>query len=130
MKITRFYAAASGESRFQEVEVPIDQPKRDGDGNTYHFSKPYASPGVMFVELPEGLVQTWHHAPARQIVVVVSGVLEVGTSDGQKRQWRTGETFIADDLTGKGHTTRVLEGPARLVFTHLPESFDFGRWSA
>jgi hypothetical protein len=123
MKLTRFYATEDGESRFTEIDLPIEHAQQDADGNTLRFSNGYASPDVRFAELPEGMVQSWHHAPARQIVVVLSGVLEVGTSDKQTRRWRAGEAFLADDLVGKGHTTRTVEGPARLLFAPLPPGF-------
>jgi hypothetical protein len=29
MKITRFHATAEGESRFEEAEIPIAQPRQD-----------------------------------------------------------------------------------------------------
>jgi quercetin dioxygenase-like cupin family protein len=130
MKITRFYATESGESRFVEIDIPIEHAQRDADGNTLRLSNSYASPNVRLAELPDGMVQSWHHAPARQIVVVLSGELEVGTSDGQTRRWRAGEAFLADDLTGKGHTTKTVGGPARVLFAPLPDGFDIGRWSA
>ncbi|HEV8714841.1 MAG TPA: hypothetical protein VGX03_18680 [Candidatus Binatia bacterium] len=130
MKITRFYATDAGESRFTEVDIPIEHAQQDADGNTLRFSHGYVSPDVRFAELPEGMVQGWHHAPARQIVVVLSGVLEVGTSDNQTRRWRAGEAFLADDLTGKGHTTRTVEGPVRVLFAPLPPGFVVERWSA
>ena len=129
MKITRFYATADGESRFVEIDVPIEHAQPDADGNTLRFSNAYVSPNVRFAELPEGMVQGWHHAPARQIVVVLSGVLEVGTSDNQTRRWRAGEAFLADDLTGKGHTTRTVEGPVHVLFAPLPPGFVVERWS-
>jgi hypothetical protein len=130
MKITRFYATESGESRFVELDVPIEHAQQDADGNTLLFSNSYASAQVRFAELPDGMVQSWHHAPARQIVVVLSGELEVGTSDSQTRRWHAGEAFLADDVTGKGHTTRTIGGPARVLFAPLPEGFDIGRWAA
>ena len=130
MKITRFFATEDGQSQFTEVDIPIEHAQQDADGNTLRFSNGYVSPNVCFAELPEGMVQGWHNAPARQIVIVLSGVLEVGTSDNQTRQWQAGEAFLADDLTGKGHTTRVVEGPARLVFAPLPPGFILERWSA
>ena len=130
MKITRFYATENGESRFVEIDIPIELGQRDADGNTLRFSNSYASPNVRFAELPDGMVQNWHHAPARQIVVVLSGELEVGTTDGQTRRWHAGEAFLADDLTGKGHTTKTIGGPARLLFAPLPDGFDIKRWSA
>jgi hypothetical protein len=57
-------------------------------------------------------------------------VVEVGTSDGEKRRWSAGGAFIPDDLTGKGHLTHVIEGPAMLAFIELPPDFDFARWSS
>jgi len=130
MKITRFYATENSESRFVEIDIPIDHGQRDADGNTLRFSNSYPSPNVRFAELPDGMVQSWHHAPARQIVVVLSGELEVGTTDGQTRRWHAGEAFLADDLTGKGHTTKTIGGSARVLFAPLPDGFDIGRWSA
>lgn len=129
MKVTRFHSTADGESRFQEIEIPINEQRRDQFGHTISQSGAWASPSIRFVELPAGLDQSWHHAPARQIVVVLSGTLEVGTSDNQKRRCIPGQAFIADDLTGKGHLTRVIDGPARLMFVQLPEGFDFDRWA-
>ncbi|MGH8336438.1 MAG: hypothetical protein ACRETL_06375 [Gammaproteobacteria bacterium] len=128
MKITRFHATAEGESRFEEVEIPITDPRRDEFGFVMHQSGAFASASIRFVELPVGLDQGWHHAPARQIVVLLKGTMEVGTSDGQKRQWSTGSAVIADDLTGKGHVTRVVEGPAVVMFVQLPDNFDVGSW--
>lgn len=129
MNVTRFYATENGESRFVEIDIPIEQAQRDADGNTLRLSNSYPSPSVRFADLPAGMVQSWHNAPARQIVVVLSGELEVGTSDGQTRRWGAGEAFLADDVTGKGHTTRTIGGPARVLFAPLPNGFDIGRWS-
>jgi hypothetical protein len=105
------------------------QPRPESSGPAINQSNAWPSPSVRFVQLPAGLDQSWHHAPARQIVVVLSGVVEVGTSDNQKRQCSAGQAFIADDLTGKGHTTRVLNGTAEVLFVQLPSNFDFARWA-
>ncbi len=125
MKVTRFHATDDGESRFQEIEIPINEQRRDQFGHTILQSGAWASPSIRFVELPAGLDESWHHAPARQIVVVLSGTLEVGTSDDQKRRCMPGQAFIADDLTGKGHLTRVVDGPARLMFRAVAGRFRF-----
>ena len=129
MKITRFFTTEDGGSRFTEIDIPIAHAQQDADGNTLRFSNAYASANVRFAELPEGMVQTWHNAPASQIVVVLSGVLEVGTTDGQTRRWRAGEAFLADDVTGEGHTTRTVDGPVRVLFAPLPVGFSVDRWS-
>ena len=70
-----------------------------------------------------------HVAPNRQIVVLLTGRLEVEVSDGEKRQWGPGGMFMADDTSGKGHRTRVLEGPAKLLFMRVPDDFDPAEWT-
>lgn len=130
MKITRFHATDDGGSRFEEIELPVTAERIDPFGNILHQSNAFNSPSVRFVELPSTLDQSWHHAPARQIVFVLYGVVEVGTSDGEKRRWGAGSAFIPDDLSGKGHLTRVIEGPAMLAFIELPPDFHLDRWSS
>jgi len=110
--------------------VPVDQSQPSSAGGILKQSNAWPSPAVRFVELPAGLDQSWHHAPARQIVLVLSGCVEVETSDNQKRRCTAGQAFIADDLTGTGHSTRVIEGPATVMFVELPQGFDVAKWSA
>jgi quercetin dioxygenase-like cupin family protein len=126
MKITTFETTSAGESKFRDIEIPLALQRDDGFGHTLSLSTPYASPNVQFVELPAGLDQDWHNAPARQIVVVLSGVIEVETTDGARRQWRAGEAFLPADVTGRGHRTRCIDGAVRLLFAPLPEEFGFG----
>ena len=130
MKITRFYTTDDGGSRFQEIEVPVNQPYADEFSNTYHLSNPFNSPSVRLVEFPAGMKQGWHNVPSRQMVMVLRGALEVVTTDNQTRRWGAGEVFVADDVTGKGHLTEVVEGPARVAFIQLPSNFDCDKWSA
>ena len=54
MKVTRFHATADGGSRFQEVEIPINQQRPDQFGHTILQSNAWASPSIRFVELPAG----------------------------------------------------------------------------
>lgn len=125
MDITTFVATADGGSRFESLRVSQDLWRDDGMGHRILLSVPYASPAVQLVELPAGMAQDWHNAPARQLVVVLSGVIEVETTDGQCRQWRAGEVFLPADVTGRGHRTRCLGGAVRLLFAPLPEGFAF-----
>jgi len=129
MKVTRFVATPDGGSRFEEIGIPISNPRQDADGHTLMLSNAYTSPGVCFVDLPEGLNQDWHQAPTRQIVVVLSGTVEVTTTDGETRRWSAGEAFIAADVSGRGHRTRTLGGPARLMFAPLPAGFSMEDWA-
>jgi len=121
MRLTTFEATADGGSRFRELDVPLDEPRDDGQGHTILMSEAWASPAVRFIELPAALAQDWHHAPARQVVVVLSGTIEVETSDGATRRWSAGEAFVPADLSGRGHRTRCIGGPVRLLFAPLAE---------
>ncbi|MGE3773818.1 MAG: hypothetical protein AB7I32_12920 [Gammaproteobacteria bacterium] len=122
MRLTTFEATPDGGSRFRDLDLALDVPRDDGQGHTLQMSEAWTSPAVRFVELPAGMAQDWHHAPARQIVVVLSGTIEVETTDGQTRRWQAGEVFLPADLTGRGHRTRCIGGAVRLLFAPLPET--------
>lgn len=125
MIITSFYTTSDGTSRFADVDVSCPNERHDEFGHVLRTSASYASPAVQFVELPAGMDQGWHTAPARQLVVVLSGEIEVETGDGEKRRWRTGDCFLPADVTGQGHRTRSIGGPVRLLFAPLPDGFAF-----
>ncbi len=129
MRVTRFHTTPDGGSAFDEVEVPAFAESVDAWGNSLALSAPFASPAVQVFNVPAGAFQSWHNAPRRQLCVVLKGVWEVGTTDGQKRRWGPGEAFLPDDVDGKGHTSEVLEGPVSILFVPLPEDFDLNAWS-
>ena len=128
MRITRFVESEDGGSRFEDVEVALPYPRQDAFGNTYHASSALASPDAVVVELPAGLDQDWHNAPQRQLVFVLEGEIEVETTDRETRRWRAGGLFAAEDVAGRGHLTRVLGGPARLLFLALPADVALTDW--
>jgi hypothetical protein len=57
---------------------------------------------------------------------VLSGTLEVETSDGKKHRCSSGDVFLADDVGSRGHRTRTIGGPARVLFVHLPAEAKVG----
>ncbi len=128
MKLTRFHDTPDGGSCFEEIEVAFSQSREDAFGHTLHQTRAFGTEDAVLVELPDGLDQGWHNAPARQIVFVLDGVIEVETTDHQRRRWGAGDAFFADDLRGKGHLTRVAGGPARVLFLRLPADFDPASW--
>ncbi len=125
MKLISMQATADGGSRFREVTVPLDLQRQDEFGHTLKLSTPYVSPAVQFVELPAGMDQDWHTAPARQLVVVLAGEIEVETTDGEMRRWRAGQAFVPADVSGRGHRTRCIGGAVSLLFAPLAEGVGF-----
>lgn len=124
MRITRFYETREGGSAFDEVEIVLGNENVDSWGNLLRTSTRFDSSGVQVFEAPVGAFQDWHNAPRRQLCIVLTGTWEIGTTDGEYRRWGPGEAFLPDDVDGTGHTSRVVEGPVRILFVPLGhESF-------
>ena len=126
MKIVRFVSAPDGGSQFVEVNLPVENASADAWGNTSRRSETLPAQSAMVTEMPEGLYQDWHPASRRQLLVVLSGTLEIETSDGRKHRCSSGEVFLADDVDSRGHRSRTIGGPARVLFVHLPPEANLG----
>lgn len=122
MKLTRIRAGEDGESHFEDLDLPLDTTQRRA--TTVSLAATSVALGLSAALEP----QDWHHAPRRQLVTVLEGVLEVEVGDGSKARFGPGDSFVADDLAGRGHLTRDLEGPVRLLYVHLPDDLDFTPW--
>ena len=95
-------------------------------GNTAHRSAVLPAQSTMVTKMPEGLYQDWHPATRRQLLFVLSGTLEIETSDGKKHRCSSGDVFLADDVGSRGHRSRTIGGPARVLFVHLPAEANLG----
>ena len=109
MKYTRIYADRNGESHFEDVGISM----KPGPANAGTISEMIAAKGVMFRQSGEYFIN-WHNAPRRQFVVNLTGSVEIVASDGEKRRLGPGSILLAEDLTGKGHTSRGLGGEERI----------------
>ena len=123
MKLTRIRAGDDGESHFEELDLPLDTTQRRATSDWLPGSE--TAIGVSEALGP----QDWHHAPRRQLVAVLSGMLEIEVGDGSTARFGPGDAFVADDLAGRGHLTRDIEGPVRLLYVHLADQLDFGGWA-
>ncbi len=121
MKITQFSTTADGGSHFEEIEIPLDDERQGADGYILMSSEKFSAQDITFVCLPEGLEQDWHPAPTRQLVQLITGSLEVTTTDNEVRRWGAGDVVIAADVTGRGHKTRVVGGPAMVMFVPIAD---------
>jgi hypothetical protein len=84
--------------------------------------------GVHFVETSVFEEESgWHNAPALQFVVILEGVIESETTDGEVRRFGPGSVTLAADITGRGHRARVVQSPLRIMFVPLAERPPF--WS-
>jgi quercetin dioxygenase-like cupin family protein len=51
-------------------------------------------------------VVDWHNPPRRELVIWLTGEVELETSDGDIRRLAAGNIVLAEDRTGKGHSSR------------------------
>src|SRR5262245_10756927 len=109
MRYVRIYTAADGGSKFEDLEI---------NGVVTHIvagmppllgSSPFQVGALRFVEQSNDATDCQAHvAPQRQWVVLLSGRVEVTTSDGKRREFHPGALALFEDTTGKGHLATPL----------------------
>ena len=60
---------------------------------------------------------TFHNAPARVYVFVLSGSLELEVASGDKRTLGPGEVALLEDMTGEGHISRGMAELGTVMLT-------------
>lgn len=108
--ITRLYTGPDGQTHAEEIEALSP----DGGNNAY---KLMANSGAVLNRAPPGRVADWHTAPRRQYVITLSGHGQVELIDGTKIDLGPGSIDLAEDLTGKGHITRVIGNEDRVTIS-------------
>ena len=106
--IVRLYTGDDGQSHIEEVTLPEDEAQNVNLD---------AALGLTFRRSEVGRFSDWHNAPRRQYVVTLSGQVEIGLGDGTVRRFGPGDVLLAEDLTGKGHTTKSVGDQPRVSVT-------------
>jgi hypothetical protein len=108
MKVTKIYADPTGESHFEDLDILLENKGTIGD-----LSDSQVVSDLVFRENEATYDWDFHHAPARQYIVLLDGAIEIETSDGEKRTFYGGEILLVEDTWGKGHRTRNIEAKRR-----------------
>ena len=111
--MTRLFTGPDGQTHAEEVEL-----KLTGDPLN-EVSEMFKVTGAEIHRAPAGRVNDWHVAPRRQLVITLSGRGEIEVSGGKKISLEPGHIELAEDLTGKGHITKVV-GNGDRVTIQLP----------
>jgi quercetin dioxygenase-like cupin family protein len=107
MGITRLYTGDDGESHIAELDLAAHP----------ELTSSQPATGIVFRSAEPGNFIDWHPAPRRQFVITLSGEAEIGLGDGTVYQFGPGHVNLAEDLTGRGHTTRVISKEPRVTAT-------------
>lgn len=115
MEVIHVYAGADGVSHVGRVKV-LGSPK------------PLPIESVIASSIAQG-VEDWHKAPAKTFTINVVGDIEAEVSDGTRVKIGKGDLVYLEDLTGKGHVTRLLT-PVANLFIRMKPDFDFLKWAS
>jgi hypothetical protein len=102
--ISRLYTGADGQSHSEDIDVAWRQSALRTELGESEATRVTSA---QFLRWPRGFVWEGHPASKRQYVIIVSGRGEVDMVGGTKVQLAPGRVLLAEDVTGRGHTTRV-----------------------
>lgn len=102
--LTRLYTGADAQSHAEDRQMAWRVAKLHPQLSD---SEPVKVTSVQFLRWPRGFVWAGHPASKRQYVIVVSGRGEVDVVGGNTVKLEPGRVLLAEDVTGKGHTTRI-----------------------
>jgi len=113
MPIFRLYSGSDGQSHLEELPLSFMP------GEIAEQSPAQAASSISFSRIKAGAFSDWHNAPRRQYVITLAGAIEIGLGDGSVHRLGPGDGILAEDLTGKGHTTRPIGNDTRVVVIPL-----------
>ncbi len=109
----RVYTGEDGKSHLEELS-PDFQPFVDTEGAHGEATALQAASGITIRRNDPGYFLDFHCAPRRQYTITLAGEVEIGTGDGTLKRFGPGTMLLAEDLTGEGHTTRVVGNETRV----------------
>ena len=122
MRYVRIEHDGAGGSRTTDVDVPLQEQPFAANVPPLLVSASTAADAVVFVEFPDDVRDTEPHpTPRRQFAVILSGLCQTMTTDGEVRRLSPGSIVLLEDSEGVGHVTTVLEAPLRAMFVALDD---------
>ena len=108
MKYCRVYSDPSGESHMENVEIELKPVDFAPPAPPLNLSAFIPADRCVFSFAPAGWSGDWHPSPRKQILLILTGQIEVEVSDGESRLFGPGSILLSEDTAGKGHRSRVL----------------------
>jgi hypothetical protein len=95
MKFYRLYAGDDGQSYFEQL---------DSSQSSEFFNATRPANRLLFRNDFAPRIVNWHRAPRRRWVITLSGMVDIGLGNGTSMTFGPDDVFLAEDLTGQGHT--------------------------
>jgi hypothetical protein len=108
VRIHNLYEDENGVSHFRDIEIEWEATR---GSSSYSAWLPAA--GIIFRETQADYDMDWHPAPRRQYIINLDGGVQLTASDGEARVIGAGEVILVEDISGKGHLSKSVEGKLR-----------------
>jgi hypothetical protein len=113
----RLYADESGESHFEELEIPLAPVDYAPPAAPLNVAQFLPAAQCLWVGAPPGWAgEAPHPSPRRQVFCTLQGEYEVTASDGGVRRFPPGSVLLLGDTWGVGHATRIISEDDVLIF--------------
>jgi hypothetical protein len=90
------YTGSDGKSHFEEL---------DQSEGAQEFMKSHSAKALVFKnDFHRNDLHGWHNAPRRQWCITLSGSVDIAIGDGTVKTFGPGDVFLAEDVSGQGHT--------------------------
>jgi hypothetical protein len=96
MQFSRLYTGKDGKSHFEELD--------QGEGSKFFLTSLAVKAVVFKNDMNRKDLHGFHTARRRQWCITLSGSVEIATGDGTIKTFGPGDVFLAEDVTGQGHT--------------------------
>jgi hypothetical protein len=108
MRVHNLYVDAKGETHFRDITIEWAE-----ETNAGRLSKRLPATGIIFREVPPVYDLDWHPAPRRQYIINLDAGVQITASDGEARIIGAGEVILVEDVSGKGHLSKAVDGKLR-----------------
>jgi hypothetical protein len=118
MDCSCLYSGQDQESHFAQITFALERLDIPGSsiiGRTPLFP---AAPWMMITMRADGF-RSWHVTPQPALSILLAGRIETTVGSGARRLSAPGDLGLALDALGRGHETRVLEGPVHALVLAL-----------
>lgn len=114
--ILRIFSDAEGETHFEETRLAGETRQSEVSTSVAWWSEKIPVRSMVWREVvTEASVTVPHNAPRRQLIVPLSGAIEIEVSTGERRRVDEGQLVLVDDIAGKGHITRAVGDAPRIT---------------
>ncbi|HZD44270.1 MAG TPA: cupin domain-containing protein [Methanomicrobiales archaeon] len=118
----RIYSDAKGGSHTDVLTVEQSLVQGAPPAAPFYVSRDGPATKYRFYTFEPGWIGDWHPAPTRQFLALLSGEVEMETTDGTILRFSPGDLVLLEDTSGRGHLTRNIgDGYAMYLVVPTPE---------